>query len=730
MLTDVVAAAEEAATKESESRAAERVGKLSVAERALVAAQDDAAKAVADRTIAVDALAVLEIEMAAERRKVNDVASEVEAVAAALERAQEELARDRRRHEAAAEEASAELQRSRASHTAQQVAADEAIARTEQLRREERRRADSLTIELEHATTSLESGRRKLTQLQHVSDAEMTRIRAELTLERERADEAEAAVDRAKEQAATDRKQLAGVGEELAAAQAEMVLVHKQLDAAASTTATDLRRSKAEVTRLSRELVDAHQRTTSAEEQARAASETGATLAEQLRESAALQANEIATIGDKLLDSEKACATKDAEIAAAKSMSSESRNSLLLTQSKLLSAQATQERSHVREVGDMKKEATDLKTRLATMAEEKEKQVKAGATAAADATESSRQLRASKEQRDDAERALQRLRTQCDDLRTECDQLKAKLQIAVSATKEYAETIAELQSTLDNAVLQHTESVNTANIAAEKAAAAAAATSAQQSESVAEQQKLFESLRATEDKLLARFRATETKLQVEIDRLTVEATAAADVLALTEAKLISAEDPARQQQLVDAAQAATDELAEMRTAAAVAKVKQGEAELKARDSLVQCTDVQSQLVEVTAELASVKNELWDLDSAAKSDLTSHADELIAGQRVLEAARRDASTLSEQIESERTTIVALRARITSLEDDVTGIKAGKAAADKAAAAARTDVAKLEEAAATLSAGLSPVGTLLGFWPSVALYARGCGWVPFC
>ena len=87
MLTDVVAAAEEAATKESESRAAERVGKLSVAERALVAAQDDAAKAVADRTIAVDALAVLEIEMAAERRKVNDVASEVEAVAAALERA-------------------------------------------------------------------------------------------------------------------------------------------------------------------------------------------------------------------------------------------------------------------------------------------------------------------------------------------------------------------------------------------------------------------------------------------------------------------------------------------------------------------------------------------------------------------------------------------------------------------------------------------------------------------
>ena len=105
----------------------------------------------------------------------------------------------------------------------------------------------------------------------------------------------------AQEQAASERKVVASIQEELEVAKSSKTALQQQIDASAGAAATDVRRTKAESSRLQRELDEALERIASAEEQARNGAEAGATLADQLRESA----EEVSAMQEKLIEAER-----------------------------------------------------------------------------------------------------------------------------------------------------------------------------------------------------------------------------------------------------------------------------------------------------------------------------------------------------------------------------------------------------------------------------------------
>ena len=244
--------------------------------------------------------------------------------------------------------------------------------------------------------------------------------------------------------------------------------------------------------------------------------------------------------------------------------------------------------------------------------------------------ESGRQVRVAKEARNDSEKALERLRA-------ECDEISEKEQASSREVKALRAALAtEKAAKLDNAA----------------------------------------ALVSFESKLKGAAEA-EAKLKAEVQRLSAEAAAAVEALVAAEEKLTAAlpSDRVRQEE-AETTERNKKELQEAKFATNTLRAKLTESEGQHRADSIELADVRSKLVAATSELAATKNDVWELTSAAKAQADSHAQELSAGQHVLEGARRETSTLAEQVSDNATASEVLKARVTSLEENLTALETEK------------------------------------------------------
>ena len=192
---------------------------------------------------------------------------------------------------------------------------------------------------------------------------------------------------------------------------------------------------------------------------------------------------------------------------------------------------------------------------------------------------------------------------------------------------------------------------------------------------------------------------TEVKLKAEVERLSKEAADAVEALVESEEKLTAALPSNRvMQEQADAQVAAAKELQEAKFATNTLRAKLTEAEGKHRADSIEVADVRAKLVTATSEIAATKNEVWELTSATKAQADKHAAELAAGQHVLEGARRETVTLTEQVSDNAAAAEVLRKRVTTLEESLGTIETEKVAVTTTLEIVQMELTRTEKALA--------------------------------